>query len=175
MEIAKERPNENPLGDRPAEVRIAIVCNAIMFFLYGWIGSIYENFSYLISDKCKVINSVVMTGFPLYSIGGMSMVGLNRLLGPLKKNIPVQFVVYATVATLLELVTGLVVGAGSNAKLSNGHVSTWDYSHLPFNYRGIISLKHFILWGILGLGSVSLYNTLYPYLRKAVTPLIKNQ
>lgn len=159
-------------GTLNPEVRIAIVCNVIMFFLYGWIGSIYENVSYLLSEKCKIVNSVVMTGFPLYSIGGLTMVGLNRLMSPkLRKNIPIQFLVYGTVATLLELVTGLVVGAGAGAKMSNGHVLTWDYSNLPFNYRGIISLKHFVIWGVVGLGAVSLYNTLYPYIRKAVAAL----
>jgi len=53
--------------------------------------------------------------------------------------------------TFIEYVVGVYVGAGENSRDGNGNVESWDYSGYFLNYRGIISFRHFVVWGILGL------------------------
>ncbi len=53
--------------------------------------------------------------------------------------------------SVFEYGIGCLVGAGPKSYTSNGTVDSWDYSNEPFNINGIVSLRHFISWGVLGL------------------------
>ena len=97
----------------------------------------------------------------LFYLGGMGYVGLELLwrrrshssmfllggtcflaLGTLDKSArrfpaPVRSIAGAGVITALELAAGLLV---------NRPHQVWDYSELPFNYRGQICLPYTLLW-----------------------------
>ena len=97
----------------------------------------------------------------LFYLGGMGYVGLELLwrrrshssmfvlggicflaLGSLKKSTPslpspLRAIAGAGIITALELAAGLLV---------NRRYGVWDYSQVPFNYRGQICLPFTILW-----------------------------
>ncbi len=78
-----------------------------------------------------------------YSHGSMFLVGgLDFLLmGKLPQRLPIalRMMLGAAIITGSELASGLVL----NQQLG---LQVWDYSHLPLNYRGQISLIFSLLW-----------------------------
>lgn len=52
----------------------------------------------------------------------------------------VQILSCSTICTLIELIAGLAVNADH---------SIWDYSEIPFNYRGQICLPFFLVWIVI--------------------------
>ena len=54
----------------------------------------------------------------------------------------------AGIVTMVELAVGL---------LANRDYSVWDYRHLPFHYRGQISLIFSLLWMPVSLAGMELY------------------
>ena len=63
-----------------------------------------------------------------------------------------------TMATTMELIT-------ANVMIRLFGSFWWDYSHKPFNYRGIICLESSLAWGLLGL---FFFNYLDGWVRTAV-------
>ena len=61
-----------------------------------------------------------------------------------KKNIFLQFIVYAFLGTFVELVCGLLLDYGLGMR-------AWSYENSFLNYRGYICLFMFIVWGIFGI------------------------
>lgn len=145
--------------------RNVILSNVILFMIFAYLGAIVENAAYIFSSEKKEVTNLIATGFPIFSIGAFAILATNRLLRPATKNPFVHFLAYGTVASLIELAGGIAVGAGPNARLPDGTITTWDYSQERFNYKGIISLKHFAIWGALGLVVVQLRNFLLPRLQ----------
>ena len=131
-----------------------------LFMFYSVVGAIYEHFIYYVSKtKVKVLNNPILTGFPLYGIAAYIIIAVHKAIAH-KFNILVQFAIYTAIATLLEYVTGLSVGAGKTE--SNGYIKAWDYSNDPLNYRGIIKLSNSIIFGIIGL----IITRIHPYLKR---------
>ncbi len=96
--------------------------------------------------------------------GCFSILLMNHLLTKHNLNKPIiQFLVFAFVMTLFEYCVGIYVGAGADSYI-DGAVSSWDYSKERYNYKGIITLRHFISWGILGLVLLKIN----PYIMKVV-------
>lgn len=131
---------------------------ALLFVTYSVLGAVTEHLSYNVLQpvRCKVngnecrqklLANPILTGFPIYGIGALLVIGLNRCLQqPLGKMHPVgklvfDFLFYGTLLTALEYVAGLLVGAGPKARRDNGLIHSWDYSEEPFNYRGIVNLR----------------------------------
>ena len=123
----------------------------IIFWIYTLLGAILEHISYYIGNtffnsKPKYLNNPILTGFPLYGLGGLwinytykkYLTGYNDIQ---------LFFIFGTMITILEYVIGKMVGAG----ISDTGVPSWDYSKEVFNFQGIISMRHFISWGLLGL------------------------
>lgn len=141
----------------------------IIFLIYSWIGASFEHTSYYFDGSKKSLDNPVITGFPLYGIGAFVILYLDYLLKKHElQNIVIRFLLFATVITIIEFVVGIAVGAGptSYTQDKNGDimVSAWNYSSEYPNYLGIISLKHFALWGIASIGLV----TIHPYIYKFV-------
>ena len=157
-----------------AALRVAVLSNVIMFLIFGYLAAMIENASYIFSKGDKLVSNVMVTGFPIFSIGAFSIIGVNRWLKPLTKNWIVHFLAYGSVATLIELVAGLLVNAGPDSANENGAHTTWDYSNQKFNYKGIISLKHFVAWGLLGIVAVKLYDWLLPQLKIGLGCIMKH-
>lgn len=61
-----------------------------------------------------------------------------------KKNVFLQFIVYAFLGTFVELVCGLLLDYGLGMR-------AWSYENSFLNYRGYICLFMFIVWGIFGM------------------------
>ena len=83
----------------------------------------------------------------MFLLGG----GCFLMLGQLRKcklPLPARVILGAAGVTILELATGLIV---------NRDFSVWDYRHLPFHYRGQISLIFSLLWMPVSLAGMELY------------------
>lgn len=126
-----------------------MIKNIIPFMIYSYLGASLEHISYYISKENKKLLNPIITGFPLYGIGAYCVILINNILQKYNLNSLTRFLIYAILLTLIEYIVGKYVGAGK--KNENGDIDAWDYTDQRFNYRGIISLKHFIAWGILGL------------------------
>lgn len=132
--------------------------NAVVFMIYSTFGAIFEHLMYGFSSKTKVLANPVLTGFPLYGSGAYLIVSLNYMMNNLNlpkpstlPGIVLRFLTFGIVLTTVEYAVGVYVGAGKNSKDENGNVHSWDYSNHKFNYKGIITPIHFVIWGILGL------------------------
>jgi uncharacterized membrane protein len=88
----------------------------------------------------------------MFLAGGMCFVLIGALHGSRfggELPLAAQALLGAVVVTAVELVTGLIV----NVRLG-WHV--WDYSHLPLNFKGQISLYFFLLWiPLAGIAAVA--------------------
>lgn len=134
-----------------------LVNYSIAFMIYTYIGATLEHLSYaaqlVISPNRppKALANPIITGFPLYGIVAFLMIMLSDYLKRMDITNPIiKFLIYGTCVTIVEYFVGVSQGAGKGS-VQNGHINAWDYSAEPFNYKGIISLRHFISWGILCL------------------------
>jgi len=110
------------------------------------------------NTKKKTLENPIMTGFPLYGLGGLLIYYIyNKYLQ--EYHWIILFLIFGSMISLIEYIVGkYIVDAGKNSfeptlygKYNGDIVKSWNYSDEPFNYQGIISLRHFISWGILGL------------------------
>jgi uncharacterized membrane protein len=124
----------------------------IIFLIYTFFGAIFEHLSYyigkqLFQSKEKYLSNPILTGFPLYGLGGLLIYYLYDKYFRSYSPITLFFVFGFILSSLEYLVGKYIVNAGK----SNKGVISWDYHDEPFNYEGIISLRHFIMWGIVSL------------------------
>ena len=61
-----------------------------------------------------------------------------------KRNVLIQFSVIAVIASVVELLCGLILEFGMGMR-------AWNYSAMPFNFRGHICLKMSLMWGVIGI------------------------
>jgi uncharacterized membrane protein len=146
-----------------------MIDNIILFMIYSYGGATIEHLSYFFENKTpKALANPIITGFPIYGIGAYMIIWLNNILEKIGyRNIIVKIMMFAIVLTLFEYLIGLYVGAGPKSH-SNGMISSWDYSDQPYNIKGIISLKHFIAWGLLGLILIWLHPQLKHKIRNGI-------
>lgn len=76
---------------------------------------------------------------PLYGVGAVTVI---YLFAPLKDNLILLFLASALITTSIELVTGMALDYFFKSKW-------WDYSNIPFNYKGYICLKFSVIWGLV--------------------------
>ena len=129
------------------------------FFLYCFLGFLLELASRSVMEK-KLVYPGFLHGpwLPIYGFGAVSVLAF---LGPLADR-PVVFILAAMgIATLLELVTGVLLEKLLGTRL-------WDYSHKPFNFMGLVALEYSFYWGVLSY--VFLYY-LHPLVEKLTAPL----
>lgn len=101
-------------------------------FLYGIVEMLYKGSTHL--------SMVIVGGICFYLIGRMNDGEKNpSLLG--------QMVVGGSIITIIEGITGWIV----NIKLG---LNIWDYSSLPYNYKGQVCLLFFVLWCLLSLVAI---------------------
>lgn len=122
----------------------------LLFLIYTYLGSSIEHFMYFIcKSKKKSIDNPIATGFPLYGLCALIITSIHDYFD--LHSYILQFIIYGGIVTLVELIVGLCVGAGENGYNADGYICTWDYSNNYLHYKGIISVDHYIMWGILGL------------------------
>jgi uncharacterized membrane protein len=124
----------------------------IIFLIYTFFGAVFEHISYYIGNKFmntkpKSLSNPIITGFPLYGLVGLLIYYIYKKYLQ-NTNKFTLFLIFGFIITIIEYIVGkYIVGAGINGD----KISSWNYHKEPFNYEGIISLRHFITWGILGL------------------------
>ena len=110
----------------------------IFFYIYSFFGWIFESV-YVSLRKRRWVNRGFLLGpfLPIYGGGAVMMLFVSE---PFKSNLILTYFAGAVGATLLELVTGMVME-------SIFKVRYWDYSDRKYNYKGYICLESAVLWG----------------------------
>lgn len=110
----------------------------IFFYIYSFFGWIFESV-YVSLRKKRWVNRGFLFGpfLPIYGGGAVMMLFVSE---PFKSNLILTYFAGAVGATLLELVTGMVME-------SIFKVRYWDYSDRKYNYKGYICLESAVLWG----------------------------
>lgn len=91
---------------------------------------------------------------PFCTVYGIAAALLYAMQGRLRRlRVAWQFVIYAVVGSLVELLTGVF------QRLAFGS-SSWNYDAHAFNLGGYISLQMTLLWGVLG---ISFSYFIFPY------------
>ena len=115
----------------------------IWFFLCSLLGYLLECIVLTIEYKKPVVDRGFGHG-PFCIIYGFGAVGACLLLSPLSDHPVELYTASMTMATTMELIT-------ANVMIRLFGSFWWDYSHKPFNYRGIICLESSIAWGFYTL------------------------
>ncbi len=120
------------------------------FYIYCFLGWCYESTYCSIRDK-KLTNRGFLHG-PFLPIYGSGAIALLLLTNPVKDNIILTFIVAMIGASILELVTGMVMEEIFKVRY-------WDYSESRLNIKGYISLVPSLLWGIMGILLINLIHS----------------
>lgn len=110
------------------------------FYFYCFFGWVFESTFVSVKSR-KFVNRGFMRGpfLPIYGSGAIMMLVVSM---PFQDNIFLTYVAGCIGATVLELVTGVVMEALFKVRY-------WDYSNQKFNYKGHICLSSTIAWGFL--------------------------
>lgn len=116
------------------------------FYSYLWFFVIYAFLGWWVEVSFqtlklgKFINRGFLNG-PVTPIYGFGMVILLYFLSPLENHLILLFLAAVLLTTSLEFITGFL--------LENlFHDKWWDYSDLPFNIKGYVTLSFSIAWGL---------------------------
>ena len=101
--------------------------------MYSFLGYLLECIVLTIEYKKPVVDRGFGHG-PFCIIYGFGAVGACLLLSPLSDHPVELYTASMTMATTMELIT-------ANVMIRLFGSFWWDYSHKPFNYRGIICLE----------------------------------
>lgn len=126
------------------------------FFLYSFIGWGIE--CVVLSYENKHFTNRGFLHGPFCIIYGFGALGFYFLLSPFSENYPLLFIFGLLIASALELVTAKLM-----IRLFGGF--WWDYSHKPYNYKGILCLESSIAWGALTI-------LLFAFIHRAVEGLV---
>lgn len=113
------------------------------FFSYSFMGYLLECIVLSVEYKRPVMDRGFGHG-PFCIIYGFGALGASLLLHMVPGNPLELYVVTVVMATTMELVTAHIM-----VRLFGAF--WWDYSHKPFNYKGMICLESSLAWGFLGL------------------------
>ena len=131
------------INNFPLEEPMSIFNYVNWFFMYSFLGYLLECIVLTIEYKKPVVDRGFGHG-PFCIIYGFGAVGACLLLSPLSDHPVELYTASMTMATTMELIT-------ANVMIRLFGSFWWDYSHKPFNYRGIICLESSLAWGLLGL------------------------
>lgn len=114
----------------------------MFFFAYCFLGWIWET-GYVSIREHKFVNRGFLHGplIPIYGFGAMAILFATL---PVKNNLWLVFICGMFGASALELVTGCTMEAIF-------HVRYWDYTNIPTNIKGYISLPASIVWGLFSI------------------------
>lgn len=126
-------------------IRIAIE----LFYLYSFLGFLWETL-WVSYQKGAWVQRGFLNGpiLPIYGFGALAVTLATRVVANSDWQV---FLVGMVVATLLELITGMMI-----EKLF--HVRYWDYDDRPFNYKGYICLRSTLFWGVMSVVLVEIFN-----------------
>ena len=113
------------------------------FVLFSFLGYLMECVVLSIEKKRLVLDRGFMKG-PFCIIYGFGALIIPALLRPFSHNLFLLFAAGMLLATVLEYLTGI-------AMMRLFGSLWWDYSHKPFNYKGILCLESSVGWGVLAV------------------------
>lgn len=115
------------------------------FFIFIVMGCIYTNIELILRGY---------THPSMIVVGGACgvLIGLINNIAPNKK-LYKQCLISMVIVTLIEFISGYIL----NIKMG---LNVWDYSDLPFNYKGQISLLFSAFWFFLSIIAIWLYDYL---------------
>jgi uncharacterized membrane protein len=108
------------------------------------------------------------THISMFLAGGLSFlfIGLINEAFPGQIALTSRMLISAFIITSIELIIGLIV----NVWLKN---NVWDYSNMPYNYKGQICLLFFNIWFLLSLPAIILNDWLKYFLLGEEKPKFK--
>lgn len=115
------------------------------FYLYCFIGWCFET-TYVSLCKKRFVNRGFMNG-PFLPIYGSGAIVILMAALPFKSSPVAVYFVGALAATVLELVTGMVMEALFKVRY-------WDYSNQKFNFKGHICLSSTVVWGAFSVAMI---------------------
>lgn len=135
----------------------------LTFFIYSFIGWIWESTYKSIRQK-KFINRGFLNGpwLPIYGFGALMILAVTF---PVRQNNGLIFLLGMLSASLFEFLVGAAM-----EKIF--HARYWDYSRLPLNVKGYISLPVSILWGVFSLILVHVIDVPISRLIAAIPPFL---
>ena len=115
----------------------------LYFIIYSFIGWILDTGYRSLLVKEFAPNAVTIFPFtPIYGFGALLILLIYPAIQHL--NVFLQFLLFAVILTLLEYLGGVLTLHFLGRRL-------WDYSYMPLNFQGHISLLHALFWGALAL------------------------
>jgi uncharacterized membrane protein len=119
------------------------------FYFYCLFGWCFES-TYVSINSKKFVNRGFLRGpwVPIYGVGAFVMLYVTK---PVEGSLPLVFLVGMFGATMLELITGMVME-------SLFKVRYWDYSDEKFNFKGQICLSTSIAWGGLSIFLIAFFH-----------------
>ena len=120
-----------------------IIFSFCFFCILGWA---LEAFYRSLRER-RFVNPGLLRGpyLILYGTGSLMLMGCISLFNFYEAGFAFRVLVYFTVTTGLELISGFISHGLFNIRL-------WDYSDQPFQYRGHICLKFSFYWILLACG-----------------------
>jgi len=100
---------------------------------------------------CLEILSRGYSHYSMFLCGGLCFIGCGMLNESVKIEMSLisQMVLSSLLITALELITGCIVNLWLGWKV-------WDYSNLPYNFKGQICLIFSVVWFFLSLAAILL-------------------
>lgn len=116
----------------------AIIHALYLFFIYAILGWVVE-VVYHVINVGKFVNRGFLKG-PYCPIYGFGMFFILYLLTPYINHVGLLFLLSILITTLIELIAGFLLEHFLQKRW-------WDYSSLPFNFKGYICVKFSLYWG----------------------------
>lgn len=123
---------------------LSVLSLYVLFFsVYSFTGWFLE-FCFRTIIARHFVNPGFLKGpfLPIYGTFTLLVIATERLLHSF--TLGWHFLFFTVVSTGIEYFTGLYF-------LHYYHIQLWDYSEIPFNYKGLIALPFSLAWGALGL------------------------
>jgi len=117
----------------------------VLYVVWSVIGVGLESFYSLITQGHWETHVVSMIGpfCVIYGFGAALYYVASALI--YNKHFIVRFLIFGSIGTFFELLCGLLLLYGLN-------MMAWDYRTCFLNYKGVICLEMFGIWGLLGMG-----------------------
>lgn len=122
------------------------IFNLIFYSIVGWI--IEEVYSFIITGRFKKEGFLKGPYKPMYGIAFTLLILFNEYFN---LNIITTIMIYILVPTIVEFISGYLL-------LKFFNEMYWDYSKLRYNYKGLITLKFSLYWGVLSYIGITYIN-----------------
>lgn len=143
MEFAETGTNNSAVNNS-ADKKIKY-CSLFWIFLVGSVaGYVIEGLWDILKTGSWGNHSATVIGpfCIIYGFGAMAVYTVSVFTK--EKSLPLQFVLFSGAGDIVEYIGSLL------QEVIFGSVS-WDYSQYPLNFAGRISLRHTLMWGLLGI------------------------